>query len=143
MCVSNPKKPFSLYENLPRNTVRQMGYVGIHRILKPRGHFTSLEQKYYVMLKTLNVFYVPQYKLNGRFFDAYLPDYNLLIEFDGSFWHPESVNDCKYECQKKNYVVDKLKNEIAKLNGHNILRIRENKPITPVEFRKILNEIKL
>ena len=141
--MSTPNKPFSLYENLPKNTVRHMGYVGIHRILKPRGHFTSLEQKYYMMLKTLNVFYVPQYKLDGRFFDAYLPDYNLLVEFDGSFWHPETVNDCKYECQKKNYVVDKLKNEIAAVNGHKILRIRENKPVTTQELRQLLKESKL
>lgn len=123
--------------------MRHMGYVGIHRILKPRGHFTSLEQKYYMMLQSLNVFYVPQYKLDGRFFDAYLPDYNLLVEFDGSFWHPETVNDCKYECQKKNYVVDKLKNEIAVTNGHKILRIRENKPVTAQELRQLLKESKL
>ena len=141
--MSTQNKPFSLYENLPKNTVRHMGYVGIHRILKPRVHFTSLEQKYYMMLKTLNVFYVPQYKLDGRFFDAYLPDYNLLVEFDGSFWHPETVNDCKYECQKKNYVVDKLKNEIAKRSGHKILRIRENKPVTTQELRQLLKERKL
>jgi very-short-patch-repair endonuclease len=141
--MSTQNKPFSLYENLPKNTVRHMGYVGIHRILKPRVHFTSLEQKYYMMLKTLNVFYVPQYKLDGRFFDAYLPDYNLLVEFDGSFWHPETVNDCKYECQKKNYVVDKLKNEIAKRSGHKILRIRENKPVTMQELRQLLKESKL
>lgn len=96
-----------------------------------------------MMLKTLNVFYIPQYKLDGRFFDAYLPDYNLLIEFDGSFWHPETINDCKYECQKKNYAVDKLKNEIAKLNGHKILRIRENTPVTTSEFKQLLNENKI
>lgn len=94
------------------------------------------------MLKSLNVFYVPQYYIDGRYFDAYLPDYNLLFEFDGTFWHPKTVNECKYKCQKKNFKVDKLKNRIAEVNGHRILRIREEEPIEADEMRRILKETK-
>ena len=119
-----------------------MQFVGISRIIKPRTHFTSLERRYYAMLKSLNVFYVPQYFVDGRYFDAYLPDYNLLFEFDGSFWHKQSLEECKYECQKKNFVVDKLKNRIAEEHGHRILRIREDKPIEADEMRRILKEAK-
>lgn len=137
-----PSKPFSLFENLHPVEVRQMQYLGVSRMIKPRTHFTSLEQKYYGMLKSLKIFYVPQYLVDGRYFDAYLPDYNLLIEFDGSFWHPKSEADCKYDCQKKNFVVDKLKNNIAKDNGHNILRIREESPIEADELKKLLREVK-
>jgi len=119
-----------------------MQFVGISRMIKPRTHFTSLEQRYYAMLKSLKVFYVPQYRIDNRYFDAYLPDYNLLIEFDGTFWHPKSVTECKYECQKKNFRVDKLKNRIAEENGHRILRIREEEPIDADEMRRILGETK-
>lgn len=95
------------------------------------------------MLKSMKIFYISQYPLDGRYFDAYLPDYNLLLEFDGSFWHPETLLDCKYDCQKKNYKVDRLKNNIANENGHVIVRIRENDPITANELRAILEEAKL
>ena len=135
-------QPFSLFENLHPVEVRQMQFVGISRMIKPRTHFTTLEQRYYAMLKSLQVFYVPQYQIGSRYFDAYLPDYNLLIEFDGSFWHKQSLEECKYECQRKNFQVDKLKNRIAEENGHRILRIREDEPITADEMRRILKEAK-
>lgn len=141
--MSTNAKPFSLYENLPSQTVRLIHHVGIKRVIKPRCHFTSLERRYYAMLKALKIFYVPQYPLDGRFFDAYLPDYNVLLEFDGSFWHPATLGDCKYDCQKKNYSVDRLKNNIANENGHIIVRIREDVPIEAGELRKILEESKL
>lgn len=92
------------------------------------------------MLKSMNVFYVPQYRIDNRYFDAYLPDYNLLIEFDGSFWHPKSQDECKYECQKKNFAVDKIKNRLAEENGHRIFRIREDIPIDADEMRRVLKE---
>ena len=119
-----------------------MKYVGISRIIKPRTHFTSLERRYYGMLKSMDVFYIPQYELDGRYYDAFLPDYNALIEFDGTFWHPKSIDECKYECQFKNLKVDRIKNDIAKVNGYTLIRIREESPIEMDDLKKILKEIK-
>lgn len=132
-------KPFSLLDKvLSKNERRRLQYVGINRTLKPRGNFTGLERKYYLMLKDLNVYYIPQYPLDGRIFDAYLPDHNILLEFDGAFWHPTTIKDCKYGFQKKNMEVDKMKNAIAEKHGHKIIRIREDDPITTAELRKLL-----
>ena len=90
------------------------------------------------MLKDLNVFYVPQYRIEGRYYDAYLPEQKVLLEFDGSFWHKEKVEDCKYDFQLKNMESDKLKNKIAKEKGMKIIRIKENEPITQEKLKELI-----
>ena len=90
------------------------------------------------MLKDLNVFYVAQYPMGGRYYDAFLPDQNILLEFDGSFWHKEKLEDCKYDFQKKNMKVDKLKNRMAKEKGMKIIRIKENEPITQEQLKELI-----
>jgi hypothetical protein len=117
---------------------KRMKHLGIKKILKPSLHFTNLERKYYLMLKELNVFYIPQYPLSGRFFDAFLPDENILLEFDGSFWHPLTEEACKYDFQKKSMKVDVIKNDMAKKNGIRIIRIREEEPITREQLKKLI-----
>jgi very-short-patch-repair endonuclease len=120
---------------------RYLKYVGIGRMLKPRrAKYTSLERKYYDMLKELGVFFVPQYRIGRRYYDAYLPDQNILLEFDGSFWHPKTKEDIKYDFQRKNMAVDLKKNRIARDSGHKIIRIREDEPVTKEQFRKIILE---
>ena len=90
------------------------------------------------MLKELNIFYVPQFPMGGRFYDAFLPDQNILLEFDGSFWHPEKEEDCKYWFQKRNMKVDALKNDMAKKKGMKIIRIREEKPVTKDQLKELI-----
>ncbi len=124
---------------LSSSEIKRMKYVGIHKMLKPRLNFTNLERKYYLMLKELNVFYVPQYQIGSRFYDAYLPDQNVLLEFDGSFWHKEKLEDCKYDFQIKNMRSDRIKNEMADKKGIRIIRIREDKPITKEQLKNIIN----
>jgi len=130
---------FSILDKiLTKNERRRLKDTGIHLALKPRTNFTSLERKYYLMLKDIGIYYVPQYPLDGRFYDAYLPDQKILIEFDGSFWHPTDIKDCKYDFQKKNMATDVLKNKIAKNHGLKIIRIREDEPITMNQMKKII-----
>jgi len=129
----------SIFHNVLSSSERKrLKYVGIHKMINPRLNFTSLERKYYMMLKEMNVFYVAQYPMGGRFYDAYLPDENVLLEFDGSFWHKEKIEDCKYDCQKKNLRVDKLKNDMAKEKGMRIIRIKENEPVTQEQLKKLI-----
>ncbi len=115
-------KPFSLLDQvLSESERKRMKFVGLKRTLKPRGKFTSLERKYYLMLKNLDVYYVPQYPMGGRYYDAYLPDQNILFEFDGSFWHPKNEDDAKYDFQKKAFKVDELKNKIQILINYPLI----------------------
>jgi hypothetical protein len=129
----------SIFDKILSATERRfLKHVGIHRLLKYNPKFTSLELKYYAMLQAMNIFYIPQYEINGRFYDAYLPDQNVLLEFDGTFWHPQKVEDCKYGFQKKSMKVDKLKNYIAEKKGMKIIRIREETPVTKEQLKELI-----
>ena len=86
----------------------------------------------------MKVFYVVQYELDGRYFDACLPDEKVLLEFDGTFWHKTDIKDCKYDFQKKNMEVDKLKNAIAKKHGFRLIRIREDELITSTQLKQLI-----
>lgn len=132
-------KPFSILDQVfTKSERKRMRHVGLKQTLKPRKNFTSLERKYYLMLKGLGVDYVPQYPLGGRYYDAYLPDHNILFEFDGSFWHPKSKEEAKYEFQKKSFVVDMEKNKMAEKKGIKIIRIREEEPITTEQMKELI-----
>ena len=73
-----------------------------------------------------NIKYIPQYIIDYKVFDAYLPDYNLVIEIDGIFWHPKSLDECKYEFQKTSYFNDLEKENLLKQKNIKLIRIREN-----------------
>ncbi len=80
-------------------------------------------------------------RVNGKLWsiDIYIPEVNLGIEFDGSYWHKDKRD------------LDKLKTEKLREDGFHIMRIREEplKPITeidivykrPFDAKKITNEI--
>jgi hypothetical protein len=55
------------------------------------------------------------FKIGRKIYD-YILNSKLLIEFDGEYWHDEFHS-----------VSDKIKNEIAFLNGYKIYRVRERK----------------
>ena len=93
----------------------------------------KFEQRLYNILETENIKYTPQYELKGKFYDAYLPDYNTLLEFDGVFWHKETLAECVYPIQKRNFKNDKRKNWIAKNNGYKLIRIKELDYVTSVK----------
>lgn len=38
-------------------------------------------------LDELGIKHIPQYRIKNYIYDAYLPDYNILIEYDGWMWH--------------------------------------------------------
>jgi hypothetical protein len=78
---------------------------------------------------------IADYQVSGRWYDAFIPSKNLLVEFDGDFWHPKTLNDCRYEFQIRNYHNDQTKNKIANENGFNLVRIRqsESDKITEIE----------
>jgi hypothetical protein len=131
--------PLSILDKvLTTNQRKNLKFVGINKALNPRECFTSLERKYYFMLDSMGVYYIPQYPMGGRYYDAYLPDQNILLEFDGVFWHPKANSDCKYGFQRKNMMVDSLKNRMAGEKGIKLIRIREDEPVTPEQMRKLI-----
>lgn len=77
-------------------------------------------------LKSLEVTYEYQYKLQNRYYDFAIPSKKILIEIDGDYFHGK---DKKYkeldEIQKKVRRNDKHKNRIAVENGWTLIRLWE------------------
>ena len=96
-------------------------------------------------LEKLGVKYIWQFEAKdiGRFYDFYLPEHNLIIEVDGSWYHsdPRVVDENNLNpMQKHNKRIDEYKNAWALSHGIPILRIWE-KDIRESPSR-VLDELK-
>ena len=96
-------------------------------------------------LDKLKVRYVYQFEAKdiGRFYDFYLPDNNLIIEVDGSYYHsdPRLVKEENMNpMQKHNKRVDEYKDKWALMHGIPIMRIWE-KDIRE-DPKMVMNELK-
>jgi len=73
--------------------------------------------------------------LDGKELDIYLPDYNLAIEFDGLYWHSESMG------KDKNYHLNKT--EKCNEKGIRLIHIFEDEWTDKQEIIKSIIKIKL
>lgn len=91
-------------------------------------------------------FYLPEIK---QYCDIYIPSKNLIIEYDGDFWHcnPNKYPDGpKYKYQIKHIEKDQIKNKFCRDNNINILRIWEseakhNKESVSKKIKKAINKL--
>lgn len=100
---------------------------------KHKQYGTSKLEEYFAheFLEKNNISYIYQFEAKdiGRFYDFYLPDYRILIEIDGDYYHS---NPDKYKeedlnrMQKHNKKVDEYKNKWALMRGIPLIRIWEN-----------------
>lgn len=60
-------------------------------------------------------------KIRYRYYDFYIKSMNLLLEVHGTFWHPKSIDEAKYESQKNAFENDKFKKREALKNGYNFM----------------------
>lgn len=101
------------------------------KMTKPKFGTSKLETDFAKnFLDKLNVKYIWQFEAKDikRFYDYYLPEHNIILEIDGSFWHadPRVVKESKLTpTQKRNRRVDDLKNRWALMHGIPIMRIWE------------------
>lgn len=118
--VPKPKKTYKA-KNIPRRPVARRKLPGT----------SKLEVRFAEnFLKPLGVNFKYQYEVKeiGRWYDFYLPDHNLIIEIDGSYYHadPRVVSEDKLTpMHKHNMRVDEYKNRWALAHGIPILRIWE------------------
>lgn len=67
---------------------------------------------------------------NGKLkmYDVFVPDYNLLIEVDGIYWHSKNKKDNEITNKNllNNRINDKFKNQLAKNKGFRLLRVWED-----------------
>ncbi len=83
---------------------------------------TRPNKKLKSILQEMNIKLIEEFRIvdendKNRYYDFYLPDYNILIEVDGIYWH-------NYPHGTEN---DKHKNKLAERNGYRLIRIWENK----------------
>ena len=124
----------------------------------PRCNSYSVESQIGVILQQYKINYIPQYSFNDckdkkRLpFDYYLPEYNVLIEYDGE-QHYMPVNfggisdDMARENLKTTQLHDQIKNQYCNDNNISLIRIPywEKKNLQNVlmsNLRKICDDIK-
>ena len=109
----------------------------------PKNKGTIPEMLLMGLLDTLNINYqyqraVPWKRGWKKWYDFYLPDYNLLVEVDGIYWHGKDIPTSALNKQQWNTRKnDRLKNYLAKLRGFNLVRIWSNE----IEHLNLLNII--
>jgi very-short-patch-repair endonuclease len=132
--VAKPKpKGFGEGRIHSQETKDKMRDTAIENILKTgRVKVSNLEYRFESILILEGIKYIHSYYIKdinfNKIYDFYLPEYNILIEVDGDFWHCNpntkfALPECK--SQEINIINDKLKNEWAYNNGYKLLRFWE------------------
>lgn len=116
------RKP-TVHEIILRNIERS-------KKLHPDYGTSKLEDRFCKnILDKLGVKYERQFEAKDikRFYDVYLPEYRVLIEIDGDYFHGYGkVHEEKSPMQKKNERVDEIKDKWAALHGIPLIRIWEH-----------------
>lgn len=73
--------------------------------------YSKPHQKIVQILEELHVEYMCEYPVTHYAIDIYLPDYNLMIEIMGDFWH---CNPSKFNCPKYKNQVGAIRRDNAK-----------------------------
>lgn len=80
-----------------------------------KGKMTKLERKGYKKLDDAGVNYIPQKRFEYYLVDAYVPEHNTIIEFNGVYWHNRP------EIRRK----DSAKQTYFKNKGYNFIEVWE------------------
>jgi hypothetical protein len=87
---------------------------------------SKAEDELIKILEQNNIDVIPNFLLCGKIFDVYIPIFNLLVEYNGDYWHcnPKKydknyLNIKKNKTAKEIWEYDKNKLYLAKNNGYN------------------------
>ena len=92
-----------------------------------------------IFCKRIGIELEEQFQIGYKFYDFKVKGKNILVEFDGSYYHGDPKLFEKSELnsmQKKNMRNDKFKDKLAAANGYKLIRIWEN------DFNSNPNEVK-
>lgn len=74
-------------------------------------------------------------------YDFYVPSKNLIIEYDGDYWHGNKEKFTLTQTMKKQYVLDKLWTQLAKEHGYEIHRVWASQAsVYPLQLRTFNND---
>lgn len=101
---------------------------------------TKPEKELKTILTLNKINYIQQFQLKDKVFDFYIPDFHLLIEVDGIYWHGKNLKNTQMNnMQKKHRKNDKYKNKLAKSLGYNLERVWEDEIDINTINERILN----
>jgi very-short-patch-repair endonuclease len=130
--VSRPKAAgFGIGRTHNQSTKDKMSKSAIKNLIKAgKTKRSKLEYYFEGILAALNIKYTHSYYVEsiGKIYDFHIPEYNILIEVDGDFWHcnPKEYNSPVCKTQEINIKNDKFKSQWAADNGYKLLRFWEN-----------------
>jgi very-short-patch-repair endonuclease len=108
---------------------------------KMAGKLTKPEREFEKLMKEMSIECESQKIIGGSIYDFYLPEYKMLVEIDGDYYHGNPTKYTKDQLngmQKKNKLNDKEKDIQAKGFGYKIERVWEhdiNKEYSSVRMR--------
>lgn len=105
---------------------------GCYKQTKTKPHLIMID-----LLNRLNISFENEKIIDCWSFDLYLPEYNVLIEVDGDYFHSNPntrwKDGPKTKTQKINYYRDQRKNLFCKENNLKLIRFWENDIINHLE----------
>jgi hypothetical protein len=76
-------------------------------------------------LRSIGLEVIPNFLIESKIFDLYIPKFNLLIEYNGDYWHcnpkkyqPNYINKKKNKTAKEIWEYDKNKIDLARKNNY-------------------------
>ena len=108
--------------------LRAAGILG-HNKVRSQGKSkiaNLFEKQMIARIKDKNYECIEQFEIDGYFYDAYIPEKNLILEFDGDYWHPNTVENCVSDRLTNQWRIDRYKESLAIKKGYQIKRIRES-----------------
>ena len=88
----------------------------------------KLEKFAYSILDKIDIEYKPQWMIANKFcVDAFVPSYNLIIQFDGDYWHgkPEKYQELDHR-QQKRILIDRSQEKYFDKCGYTWVRFWES-----------------
>jgi very-short-patch-repair endonuclease len=106
---------------------------------KPEIEVESLLKEWKVSYK---VEYPVYWKENrSKYYDFYLPDYNLLVEVDGTYFHSKGLKVSEMnQLQWNSNRTDRLKNLLSRERGYQLVRVWEDEIELLTSFEVLLNK---
>jgi len=115
------------YDNFVKKC-RKAGINGYNAVISKgvKKERNGFESYMFFVIKQKGYEYIEQFEIDGWFYDCFIPEKNLILEFDGDYWHANVKEDCINNRLENQWEIDRKKDNLAIKKGYNIIRIRES-----------------
>ena len=110
----------------------------IHYTLAKTKSNTKPEREFKKVARKNKIKYTQGYKYEGYNYDFYLPELDILVEVDGSYWHGKGLKDKELNpAQTNSRKNDKKKNKICLATQKSLIRLWDDEVNIEVIKQKI------